>query len=168
MLIDALAELRRQGLDAELVLAGDGELRSAIEQRSAQSGVADLVRITGWISGATVREEINAARALVLSSFAEGLPVVLMEAMACQRPGDRPRVLPAFPNWCATGRTAGSWRPAMRWSWPRPCDSVLRLALHSCKQWEWQPGRGRLERHDVDRSALQLKQVFASLGGTTA
>ena len=38
VLIDALAELRRQGVDAELVLAGDGELRSAIEQHCAQSG----------------------------------------------------------------------------------------------------------------------------------
>ncbi len=44
------------------------------------------MRITGWISSAGVREEILAARALVLASFAEGLPVVLMEAMALRRP----------------------------------------------------------------------------------
>ena len=44
------------------------------------------VRITGWISSEKVREEILAARALVLPSFAEGLPVVIMEAMALRRP----------------------------------------------------------------------------------
>ena len=44
------------------------------------------MRITGWISGEQVRDEILAARALVLPSFAEGLPVVIMEAMALKRP----------------------------------------------------------------------------------
>jgi colanic acid/amylovoran biosynthesis glycosyltransferase len=68
VLIDALAELRRQGMDAELVLAGDGELRPEIERHCAALGVADLVRITGWISGASVRKEIEASRALVLST----------------------------------------------------------------------------------------------------
>ena len=44
------------------------------------------MRITGWISSDQVRDEILAARALVLPSFAEGLPVVIMEAMALRRP----------------------------------------------------------------------------------
>ena len=44
------------------------------------------VRITGWIDSEQVREEILAARALVLPSFSEGLPVVIMEAMALRRP----------------------------------------------------------------------------------
>ena len=44
------------------------------------------MRITGWLSGADVRREIEAARGLVLPSFAEGLPVVLMEALALGRP----------------------------------------------------------------------------------
>src|SRR5690606_29651433 len=46
----------------------------------------DHVHITGWISSAEVREQILASRALVLPSFAEGLPVVIMEAMALRRP----------------------------------------------------------------------------------
>src|SRR6185437_13841368 len=49
-------------------------------------GLAQRVRITGWISSEAVRAELLAARALVLPSFAEGLPVVIMEAMALCRP----------------------------------------------------------------------------------
>jgi colanic acid/amylovoran biosynthesis glycosyltransferase len=44
-----------------------------------------VVRVTGWISSIQVRNELLAARALVLPSFAKGLPVVIMEAMALRR-----------------------------------------------------------------------------------
>ena len=86
LLLRALHRLREQGLRVELVLAGDGEMRPEVEALIAELGLADQVRITGWIGGDTVREEILQARALVLPSFAEGLPVVLMEAMALGRP----------------------------------------------------------------------------------
>jgi colanic acid/amylovoran biosynthesis glycosyltransferase len=68
------------------VLAGDGELRGAIEGPFRRWQLADHVRSAGWIDGDRVREEIFAAPALVLPSFAEGLAVVEMEAMALCRP----------------------------------------------------------------------------------
>jgi glycosyltransferase involved in cell wall biosynthesis len=86
LLLRAVHRLREQGLRVELVLAGDGEMRPEVEALIAELGIAEQVRITGWISGDTVRQEILQARALVLPSFAEGLPVVLMEAMALGRP----------------------------------------------------------------------------------
>jgi glycosyltransferase involved in cell wall biosynthesis len=86
ILIRALAELARRGVPCELVLAGDGEMRPDVEALVAQHGLQKRVRITGWISSAQVREELLASRALVLPSFAEGLPVVIMEAMVLQRP----------------------------------------------------------------------------------
>jgi colanic acid/amylovoran biosynthesis glycosyltransferase len=86
LILDALAALRAEGVAVELVLAGDGPLRGAIEQRVRELGLVDSVRITGWISNDAVRSELLAARALLLPSFAEGLPVVLMEALALGRP----------------------------------------------------------------------------------
>ena len=86
LLIEAAGRLAEAGCDFELVLAGDGELRATIEARIASLRLQDRVRITGWIGSAQVRAEIEAARALVLPSFAEGLPVVLMESMALRRP----------------------------------------------------------------------------------
>ena len=86
LLLRALHRLREQGVRLDLVLAGDGEMRPEVESLIAELGLADQVRITGWIGGETVRREILDARALVLPSFAEGLPVVLMEAMALGRP----------------------------------------------------------------------------------
>lgn len=86
LLIEAAARVLQSGRSLELRLAGDGEMRAEVEARIAQLDIAKHVHITGWISSECVREELTAARALVLPSFAEGLPVVLMEAMALARP----------------------------------------------------------------------------------
>jgi glycosyltransferase involved in cell wall biosynthesis len=86
LLVEAAARLAARGFEFELVLVGDGEMRPAIEKLIAAHGLEQRVRITGWASGDVVREHLLASRALVLPSFAEGLPVVLMEALAMGRP----------------------------------------------------------------------------------
>lgn len=67
-------------------MVGDGELRGQIEAAIARFGLGEDVRITGWASEEEVRSCLRDARALVLPSFAEGLPIVIMEAMALGRP----------------------------------------------------------------------------------
>ncbi|WP_334119149.1 glycosyltransferase [Limnobacter sp.] len=86
ILLAAAAKLKEQGMDFQLVLAGDGEMRPEIERRIDQLDLRNNVQITGWISSEQVRQEILKSRAMVLPSFAEGLPVVVMEAMALKRP----------------------------------------------------------------------------------
>jgi glycosyltransferase involved in cell wall biosynthesis len=86
LLLDAVRVVLNRGKALTLVLAGDGELREAIERKIEALGLREHVSITGWIDSARVRTEVLAARALVLPSFAEGLPVVIMEAMALRRP----------------------------------------------------------------------------------
>jgi glycosyltransferase involved in cell wall biosynthesis len=86
LLIVAAAKLAKFGVPFELVLAGDGPMRRTVEMAIERHGLNKQVRITGWISGEQVRQELEASRALVLPSFAEGLPVVIMEALALGRP----------------------------------------------------------------------------------
>ena len=86
LLIQAMAILAQRGVVFELVLAGDGPMRGDIEALANQHGLQSRLRITGWIGSEQVRSEILAARALALPSFAEGLPVAIMEAMALRRP----------------------------------------------------------------------------------
>jgi colanic acid/amylovoran biosynthesis glycosyltransferase len=86
LLLEAIAELMREGRTVQLVLAGDGELRGLIEERIAALRLNGCIEITGWIDGDEVRRRLAAARALVLPSVAEGLPVVIMEALAMGRP----------------------------------------------------------------------------------
>lgn len=86
LLLDALSALVHAGEDVRLVLAGDGEMRSVVERRIAELGLSSRVTITGWIGEAEVQSLLVESRALVLPSFAEGLPVVIMEALAMGRP----------------------------------------------------------------------------------
>lgn len=86
LLVKACAVLKERGVAVELVLAGDGEMRGAVEAAIARHGLSDQVSITGWLSGEEVRAVLGEARGLVLPSFGEGLPVVIMEAMALGRP----------------------------------------------------------------------------------
>jgi glycosyltransferase involved in cell wall biosynthesis len=86
LLVAAVARLADAGRDVELVLAGDGPMRPDVERAIREQNLGDRVRITGWLSNDAVRAEMAAARAVVLPSFAEGLPVVLMEALVLGRP----------------------------------------------------------------------------------
>lgn len=81
-----MAALRGTEAPFRLVLIGDGESRPAIEAEIARHGVGDLIDLRGWQSSAEVLRTIAESRALVLPSFAEGLPIVLLEALALERP----------------------------------------------------------------------------------
>jgi glycosyltransferase involved in cell wall biosynthesis len=86
LILEALAVLASRGVRFEMVLAGDGPMRAVVEQRITELGLSGSVRITGWVSNDVIRKELLGARLLLLPSFAEGLPVALMEALAVGRP----------------------------------------------------------------------------------
>jgi glycosyltransferase involved in cell wall biosynthesis len=86
ILVTAAARLRDRGIDFELVIVGDGPLRGEIERLIKLLDLERCVRITGYLSNQGVLEELLAARALVLPSFAEGLPGVFFEALSLGRP----------------------------------------------------------------------------------
>ena len=86
LLLEAVCILKKSKFDLEVVLAGDGEMREVIENRIKELDLEKQVKITGWIDGNEVRQQIINSRAMVLPSFAEGLPVVIMEAFALGRP----------------------------------------------------------------------------------
>ncbi len=67
-------------------MIGDGPLRAEIERNIENFGLGDHVRITGYLNSRDIRQQLQAARALVMPSFAEGLPVAIMEALALGRP----------------------------------------------------------------------------------
>ncbi|MCC1491149.1 glycosyltransferase [Cognatishimia sp. F0-27] len=80
VLLEALHALDMPGLRVSLV--GDGPDRAALEAECARLGLADRVSFLGYRSQSEVAELLAEADVFVLPSFAEGVPVVLMEALA--------------------------------------------------------------------------------------
>jgi colanic acid/amylovoran biosynthesis glycosyltransferase len=86
ILLEAARQLLVKGYKFRLLIVGDGHLRKPISELIERYELTDIVEITGWATGEEVREYIQGSRAMVLPSFAEGLPVVIMEALAMGRP----------------------------------------------------------------------------------
>ena len=159
LLLEAARKLAAQGVVFEIVLAGDGEMRAEIETLIARHGLQAQVRITGWISSDQVRAQILAARALVLPSFGEGLPVVIMEAMALRRPVLTTYVA-GIPELVRQGENG--------WLFPAGAVDELAVALADClaQPVEVLQRMGDaayqrvLERHDIDTEAAKLAELF--------
>lgn len=109
-LIEAASILRRGGMDIHLVMAGDGPLRADLEALAVRMGCAPSVEWLGAVGNERVRNLMSEADVFALpcrtdaQGDRDGIPVVLMEAMACGRPvvaGD----LPAIRELIADGAT---------------------------------------------------------------
>lgn len=163
LLIEAAAQLARRGVRFELVLAGDGPLRAQLVVLIGKYGLEDRVRITGWISADAVREEMLSARALVQPSFAEGLPVVIMEAMALRRPV-LATYIAGIPELVRDGETG--------WLIPAAAVDELTSAMQSClaktpEELQQMGERGYqrvIERHSIDAQAARLAELFRASG----
>ena len=161
LLIEAASRLAAEGLSFKLVFVGDGPLRPKIEALIAQHGLQDHIEITGWASNNDVQQQILASRVMVLPSFAEGLPVVIMEALALSRPvistyvaGIPELVEPERCGWLVPPGSVDALTAAMR--------TALQLPVEELEQM----GRVGAERvalqHDAKEEASILAALFPS------
>ena len=86
VLFRALTQVASQFSEVKLTLIGDGPERAGLEAEAHAMGLGGMVHFAGYRSQIEVAEALVGADVLVLPSFAEGLPVVLMEAMAARLP----------------------------------------------------------------------------------
>lgn len=113
-LLAALADLRGRGHDVALTIVGGGAERDALEAEVQRLGLAGAVTFTGALAHAQVRERYAQADVFCLPSSAEGVPIVLMEAMACEVPVVATRIngIPELVRDRETGLLAAPGRPA--------------------------------------------------------
>lgn len=156
----AVAAVRDRFPDLRVVLIGDGESRRDVEAEIARHGVGDRVTLAGWRSNAEVRAMLRDARALLLPSYAEGLPIVIMEAFALRRPAltttiaGIPELVDASCGWLVPPGDHDALVAALT---DAMAADETRLAAMGAE------GRARVaQRHDLARIAPQLLALFAA------
>ena len=85
-LINAIPQILSIRDDIKFILIGDGTVRSKIEKFLSDNKLYDTVKIEGWVSHDKLPDYLNELKLIVLPSYTEGLPNVLLEAMACNTP----------------------------------------------------------------------------------
>lgn len=161
LLVTAAGQLLAEGLPFMLVLVGDGPLRTEIEAMITSLGLEDHIIITGWASNHDVQQQILASRAMVLPSFAEGLPVVVMEALALSRPvistyvaGIPELVKPGMCGWLVPPGSVDALTNAMR--------EALQYSVEKLEHMGQVGASSVAQRHDAAIEASKLAALFRS------
>jgi glycosyltransferase involved in cell wall biosynthesis len=170
LLIQAAALLAQSGINFKLLFVGDGELRPQVESLIAELGVQTYIDITGWASADEVKHHLMTSRAMVLPSFAEGLPVVIMEALSLGRPvlstyiaGIPELVVPQESGWLVPAGSVEELAEAIKVILQTPVEHLHRMGT---------AGRTRVQMdHDAaceGQKLLALFQRYTSLAPLAA
>lgn len=159
-LLQAFAEVVREGLDANLVLVGDGPDGAALRALAEKLSLFDRITFAGRCSEEETLKRIAASDILVLSSFMEGLPIVLMEAMAAGIPVIASGVA-GIPELVRDGESGLLFAPS---DWDGLAESIRRLAGDAALRARFaESGRKAVENEfDCARSAALLRDLFSS------
>jgi glycosyltransferase involved in cell wall biosynthesis len=158
LLLEAFAELCANGLRGRLTLVGDGPKREEFEAIAARLSVADRVTFTGSVGQEEIRSIYRSADIFCLPSMAEGLPVVLMEAMAFELPVVATRTF-GIPELVEDGRSGLLVSPGRV---DLVVDALERLVRDpDLRQRIGREGRRKvLAEFDVNASARRLRDIL--------
>jgi glycosyltransferase involved in cell wall biosynthesis len=160
LIVQAMAGLCADYPQARVVLIGDGDTRPRVQAAIAAHGLTDRIELRGWADNAAVAQALSEARALLLPSFAEGLPIVIMEAFALGRPvistyiAGIPELVDAECGWLVPAGDVPALMRVMAECLDTAPEDLARMG---------RAGRARVEAaHDVAKSAARLEQLFRS------
>jgi glycosyltransferase involved in cell wall biosynthesis len=162
-LLDAFASVLEQGVDAELRIVGEGPERPHLEAAVAALGLAGRVTLPGAVAEEAIPAELAAADVFALSSVVEGLPVVLMEAMAHGVPVVAPR-LAGIPELVEHERTGLLYAPT---DWTGLAEHLVRL-LRRPEERDRLAKEARVrvaEEFEIGRAVEPLLARFRAEGG---
>jgi glycosyltransferase involved in cell wall biosynthesis len=159
-LIQALDLVHRAGADFRIVFVGDGPLRPVLEEEVRRVGLTDRVVFAGWRSNAEVREYLKNSRALVMPSFAENLPVAMMESLASGRPvlgtyvaGVPELVEPGVNGWLVPAGNVQATANAILEILATPAEELTRMGRAGAEKVR--------KRHDANTEADRMKSLFS-------
>jgi len=157
--LPAMEQLKGAVSGLHLTLIGDGPLRAPLTQAIAARGLGEHITLAGWQTEESVRAALAQSHALVLPSFAEGLPMVVMEAMAAGRPVIATQVA-GIPELVQAGVTGWLVPPGDVAALVRAVEELARTPPERCAEIGRAARARALERHDMYREAEKLAGHF--------
>lgn len=161
VLLHAVRLLADRGIDVELRMIGSGPLADVLRAECERLGLGDRVKMLGMRPSHEVADELRASDVFCLPSFAEGLPISIMEAMAVGVPvvattvgGITELVVHGESGWCTA---------------PGRADQLADAIAHAVTNGELRDrviasARSRVERaHDSKHSAHEMRKLFDDL-----
>ena len=162
LLVEAVARLAAEDVKFTLTIVGDGPLRGHLESLISRHELQDHIILAGWKTGDEVQELLIASRALIMPSFAEGLPVAIMESLAAGRPvvstyiaGIPELVRDGIEGWMIPAGSSDALADAMRKVLDCPNTTLAEMGRVGAKR--------ALLRHDVRNEAKKLALLFEGL-----
>ncbi|CAD5919053.1 Putative colanic acid biosynthesis glycosyltransferase WcaL [Planktothrix tepida] len=159
LLVEAVNQLVKAGFEFKLIFVGDGPLRPEIEQLINRFGLENYIEITGWATNTQVQQQILSSQVFVLPSFAEGLPVVLMEALALSRPvistyiaGIPELVEPGKNGWLVPAGSLEDLTLALKTALTTPIEELTTMGKFGALKVA--------EHHNIDIEAQKLIRLF--------
>lgn len=160
ILVEAIALIAPERPNLRVIVLGDGPLRASLEAQAMARGVSDNIIFAGLASSDAVRQHLTDARAFVLPSFAEGLPVVLMEALALRRPvittwvAGIPELVDSKVGWLSPPGDAAALADAIRAALDAPVAQIAAMGS---------VGHARVSAmHDAAKNGAQMAALFKS------
>ena len=161
LLVEAAATLAKEGVDFRLMLIGDGPERAAIESIVRRENLSGIVELAGWQSSDQIKQVLQQATALALPSFAEGLPIVIMEALALQCPVISTNIAaisevvePGKSGWLLPPGDVSALAETLRKAISCSGDQLGAMGAHG--------RQSVLERHHPEAQAELLLQLFTA------
>jgi glycosyltransferase involved in cell wall biosynthesis len=163
LLLDAVHALVERGHDIALTVVGDGPSRAHLHAQAERLALGDRVEWVGALGQDDIRERYAAADVFCLPSFAEGVPVVLMEAMAMEVPVVATR-LAGIPELVEDGTSGLLVTPARA---DELADALGRLAADADLRARLGAAgrRAVLEGYDLGRWTAALRGLLETAAG---
>ena len=161
VLFEAVARLRLELPDIQVRLIGTGPFGAELEKAAGRLGVADLTQFAGALAPQQVAQALSEADVFCLPSFAEGLPVSLMEAMAVGVPvvttyiSGVPELVTGETGWVVPAGSVDRLHEALRAALTDPRREAIVLAAREAV----------VARHDRSRNLAELADLFERYHG---
>ena len=159
LIIQALHQLKQQNIPFHQTFVGDGELRNELETLIQQHHLQDNITITGWLSADQIQHQIQNAKLLLLPSFAEGLPVVIMESLALKRPVISTYIA-AIPELITPNKTGFLCSPGSVEQLVETIRQALNTDTNTLATFGNNGRKRILQNHDIMTEAKKLANLF--------